>query len=76
MPARVIARTCHDGKCPTLVETPAGDIAVQGYDLTDPATQLPVTMQDIPAGESVVVIPAETFAHLIQQYLDMRAVPA
>lgn len=75
MPARVIARTCYEGKCPTMIRTESGDIAVQGYNITSPETELPVDMV-IPAGESVVVIPADMFQRLVQQYLDEQAVSA
>lgn len=36
MELRFLGTTSDDGKCPTLQETPTGDIVVQGYSLTDP----------------------------------------
>jgi hypothetical protein len=76
MCAHVIAttRSCRDGDCPTLVRatTAAGQqVIVQGYVVDNPAEVLPEGYT-VPAGESVVAIPADVFDHLVQQYLADR----
>lgn len=74
MCAKVIASSdCRDGSCPTLyrVTTTAGtQVAVQGYTPEQPL-DLPEGIE-IPTGEAVVLIPADVFEHLVEQYLAER----
>jgi len=52
---KFLGTTSDEGKCPTLYETPNGDIVVQGYTLTD--EEALEQLRDVLPGESFVVIP-------------------
>ncbi|MCX4749802.1 hypothetical protein OG455_30535 [Kitasatospora sp. NBC_01287] len=60
MKLKFLGTTSDDGKCPTLYETPTGDIVVQGYTLSDPEAL--AQLRDVLPGESFVVVPRELLA--------------
>jgi hypothetical protein len=60
-PLRPIANVCASSSCPTVYETGSGSLVVQGYVVT--AEQAGV---DLPAGESLVEIPAELLAEALR----------
>jgi hypothetical protein len=69
MSAHYVARVCEDKHCPAIITTTTGDVAVQGYIVADPNTVLPTGADPVPAGETVVTIPAEQFGRLVAAYL-------
>ncbi|MFI5616736.1 hypothetical protein [Streptomyces sp. NPDC051567] len=57
---------CEKGTCATLYRVDdTGDLLVQGYDTTDAET----AGLDVPAGETVVRIPAEIIERYAREYL-------
>ncbi|MFD3550079.1 hypothetical protein ACFWUW_31615 [Streptomyces sp. NPDC058655] len=57
---------CEKGTCATLYRVHGtGDLLVQGYDTTDAET----AGLDVPAGETVVRIPAEIIERYAREYL-------
>lgn len=60
MKLRKIGTTSNAGKCPTLYETEAGDIVVQGYKLTD--SEALAQLEDVLPNETFVVVPRELIA--------------
>ena len=54
---KFLGTTSDEGKCPTLYETPAGDIVVQGYQLTD--AEALEQLRDVLPGETFVVVPRD-----------------
>ncbi|MGW6915555.1 hypothetical protein ACWGB8_17310 [Kitasatospora sp. NPDC054939] len=57
MKLRFLGTTSDSGNCPTLYETEAGDIVVQGDRLTDPEAL--AQLRDVKDSETFVVIPRE-----------------
>jgi hypothetical protein len=55
-------RACLNGSCPGLIITNDGNVLIQGRKV-DVSGAI-----EIPADESVVVIPSEVFAELVRQY--------
>jgi hypothetical protein len=55
----VLAAWCAHGDCPTVYETDRGTVVVQGYPVDPAAVGL-----SVPAGESLVEIPAELLARV------------
>lgn len=55
MELRFIGSTSEGGDCPTLYETPDGDIVVQGDILTDP--EAISQLRHVKPGEGWVVVP-------------------
>jgi hypothetical protein len=55
-----LATVCGSGSCPTLYETDRGTYVVQGYVVG------PDAGVEVPAGESLVEIPAELLAEAIR----------
>ncbi len=60
MKLRFLGTSSEDGKCPTLYETEAGDIVVQGYELTD--AEALEQLRDVLPGEKFVVVPRSLLA--------------
>ncbi|MEY9944041.1 hypothetical protein [Kitasatospora sp. GAS1066B] len=52
-----IGSTSEEGNCPTLYETPTGDIVVQGYRLED--DEALGQLRDVLPGEAFVVVPRD-----------------
>ncbi|MEY9845016.1 hypothetical protein [Streptacidiphilus sp. MAP5-3] len=57
MKLKFLGTSSEDGNCPTLYETPTGDIVVQGYELTD--EEALTQLRDVLPGENFVVVPRE-----------------
>ncbi|MDH6109293.1 hypothetical protein P3T36_000065 [Kitasatospora sp. MAP12-15] len=57
MKLKFLGTTSEDGKCPTLYETPTGDVVVQGYRLVD--EEALSQLRDVLPGETFVVVPRE-----------------
>jgi hypothetical protein len=57
MKLKFLGTTSSEGQCPTLYETPTGDIVVQGYHLTD--AEALNQLRDVLPGETFVVVPRE-----------------
>ncbi|MFJ9440338.1 hypothetical protein ACIRRH_00530 [Kitasatospora sp. NPDC101235] len=57
MKLKFLGSTSDTGNCPTLYETEAGDIVVQGDQLTD--TEALAQLRDVLPGETFVVVPRE-----------------
>ncbi|MEU8538518.1 hypothetical protein AB0C52_00710 [Streptomyces sp. NPDC048717] len=58
---------CEKGACATLYRVEeTGDLLVQGYDVADAGTLVGI---EIPAGESVVRIPAEIIERYAREHL-------
>jgi len=56
---KIVTSLCGSGTCPTIYESDRGTLIIQGYPVD--AAQAGVT---VPAGESLVEIPAELLAKL------------
>jgi hypothetical protein len=56
---RVIANLCSAGGCPTIYQTPTGDLLVQGYTVDSHRV-------DLPDGEGLVRIPAALIAEAVR----------
>jgi hypothetical protein len=56
----VVAKLCSAGGCPTIYQTPAGDLLVQGYLVGGDGGV------DLPDGEGVVRIPAGLLAEAVR----------
>jgi hypothetical protein len=54
---KFLGTSSEDGKCPTLYETPTGDIVVQGYELID--AEALEQLRDVLPGERFVIVPRE-----------------
>lgn len=57
MKLKFLGTSSEDGNCPTLYETPTGDVVVQGYKLTD--EEALTQLRDVLPGETFVVVPRE-----------------
>lgn len=60
-PLRPIANICSSGACPTVYQADSGNLVVQGFSVS--AGQAGV---DLPAGESLVEIPAALLAEAVR----------
>jgi hypothetical protein len=60
-PLRVLANLCSSGACPTVYQSDSGTLLVQGYAVSPDRTGL-----DLPAGESMVEVPAELLAEAVR----------
>ncbi len=56
---RVVAKLCSAGQCPTIYQTPSGDLLVQGYVTHDAGV-------DLPEGEGLVRIPPALLAEALR----------
>ncbi|WP_030662429.1 hypothetical protein [Streptomyces rimosus] len=67
MPARRLVGECEGGTCATLYAVDGtGDLLVQGYNTSETET----AGIDVPAGESVVRIPAHIIERYAREYLN------
>lgn len=67
MPARRLVGECEGGTCATLYAVDGtGDLLVQGYNTSEAET----AGIDVPAGESVVRIPAYIIERYAREYLN------
>ncbi|KAA6214109.1 MULTISPECIES: hypothetical protein [Streptomyces] len=67
MPARRLVGECEGGTCATLYAVDGtGDLLVQGYNTSEAET----AGIDVPAGESVVRIPAHIIERYAREYLN------